>query len=109
MEEDFEFNSDDKLEYYISIGAVELAGVDETGEFIYKITEMASEVAPELWDAHEEYVDKSLMDLYEKGLVNVSYDENLEATLELTEEGKKIAKEMGIIQMDIDDWNMPND
>jgi predicted transcriptional regulator len=109
MEEDFEFNSDDKLEYYISIGAVELAGVDETGEFIYKITELASEVAPELWDAHEEYVDKSLMDLYEKGLVNVSYDENLEATLELTEEGKKIAKQMGIIQMDIDDWNMPND
>jgi predicted transcriptional regulator len=109
MEEDFEFNSDDKLEYYISIGAIELAGVDETGEFIYKITELASEVAPELWDAHEEYVDKSLMDLYEKGLVNVSYDENLEATLELTEEGKKIAKQMGIIQMDIDDWNMPND
>jgi DNA-binding PadR family transcriptional regulator len=109
MEENFEFNSDEKLEYYISIGAIELAGVDTTGEFIYKITEAASEVAPELWDAHEEYVDKSLMDLYEKGLVNVSYDENLEATLELTEEGKKIAKEMGIIQMDIDDWNMPND
>jgi hypothetical protein len=109
MEEDFEFDNDDKLEYYISIGAIELAGVDQTGEFIYKITELASEVAPELWDAHEEYVDKSLMDLYEKGLVNVSYDENLEATLELTEEGKKIAKEMGIIQMDIDDWNMPND
>jgi len=108
MEEDFEFDNDDKLEYYISIGAIELAGVDQTGEFIYKITELASEVAPELWDAHEEYVDKSLMDLYEKGLVNVSYDENLEATLELTEEGKKIAKEMGIIQMDIDDWNMPN-
>jgi DNA-binding PadR family transcriptional regulator len=109
MEEDFEFNSDDKLEYYISIGAIELAGVDNTGEFIYKITEAASEVAPELWDAHEEYVDKSLMDLYEKGLVNVSYDENLEATLELTEEGKEIAKQMGIIQMDIDEWNMPND
>ena len=109
MEEDFEFNSDDKLEYYISIGAIELAGVDDTGEFIYKITELASEVAPELWDAHEEYVDKSLMDLYEKGLVNVSYNENLEATLELTEEGKKIAKQMGIIQMDIDEWNMPND
>lgn len=109
MEDDFEFNSDDKLAYYIEIGAVELAGVDDTGEFIYKITEKAIEVAPELWDAHEEYVDKSLMDLYEKGLVNVSYDENLEATLELTEEGKQIAKQMGIIQMDIDDWNMPND
>ena len=109
MEDDFEFNSDEKLEYYMSIGAVELAGVDPTGEFIYKVTDLAMELAPELWTAHEEYVDQSLVDLYEQGLLNVSYDENLVATIELTEEGKEIAKQMGIIQIDIDDTDIPND
>jgi predicted transcriptional regulator len=49
------------------------------------------------------------MDLYEKGLVNVSYDEDLVATLELTEEGKEIAKQMGLIHMDLDNPDIPND
>jgi hypothetical protein len=109
MEDDLNFNSDDKLEYYMSIGAVELAGVDSTGEFIYKVTDKAVDLAPELWAAHEEYVDQSLMDLYEKGLVNVSYDEDLVATLELTEEGKEMAKQMGLIHMDLDNPDIPND
>lgn len=101
-----EDDKDDMLDYYIEIGAVEVAGISEDGEFIYAITPLAKELAPDLWQAHEKHVDQSLMSLYDMGLVSVSYDENLQATLELTDEGKKKAKEFGIIQMDVPD--MPN-
>jgi len=99
--------SDERLAYYLEIGAVSLEGMDENGEMVYSITELAKDIAPELWQSHIEYVDKSLMELYEQGLVEVEYDENLEATLHLTEEGKKIAKLRGLVEMDFKD--IPND
>jgi hypothetical protein len=46
--------------------------------------------------------------LYEEGLVDVEYDENLEATLHLSPEGHRIAKEKGLIEMDIN-RDIPND
>ena len=100
---------DDKMSYYLEIGAIELAGMDEDGEFIFQITEKAKLVAPELWDAHQEHIDESLIKLYESGLINVSYDENLEAIIEISEEGKRVAKEMGLVEMDLDTENIPND
>ena len=95
------------LEHYLSIGAIDIAGIDESGEFIMEITEKAKEVAPELWDSHQRHVDQSLMRLYDMGLMTVTYNEDLEAVFELTEEGKEKAKEFGIIQMDSND--IPND
>lgn len=100
-------NDEDRLNYYMSIGAIEVAGVDDDGEFIFEITERAQQVAPELWQAHEQHVDQSLLRMFEMGLVDVTYDENLEAHLELSEEGKKRSKEFGIIEMDRK--NLPND
>jgi len=96
-----------ELEHYIEIGAVTLEGIDENGELIFAIQEKAKEIAPELWEAHTNYVDETLLKLYEKGLMQVEYDENLEATLHLSPEGQKIAKEMGLIQMDMPE--PPND
>ena len=98
---------ENKLEHYIEIGAVEMAGMDESGEFIFAITEIAKELAPELWEAHQQHVDRSLIELYNRGLINVEYDENLEAIISMTDEGKLLAKEFGIIQME--DGDIPND
>jgi hypothetical protein len=81
--------------------------MDENGEMIFAIHEKAKEVAPELWQAHIQHIDESLIKLYEKGLMEVEYDENLEATLHLSPEGQQLAKEMGLIQMDFPDT--PND
>ena len=94
------------LDYYIQLGAIEVAGISEDGEFIFGITELAREVAPDLWEAHANHVDQSMMQLYEMGLVNITYDENLNATFELTEEGKKVSKDFGIIELDNPD--IPN-
>lgn len=88
----------DNLNYYIEIGAVELTGIDEEGEFMFRITKKAKDVAPLLWKAHQQNVDEMLMDLYEKGLLSVSYNEDLEATFELTDEGIALAEEYGLFQ-----------
>jgi len=96
-----------QMEHYLEIGAISLAGMDENGEIIYAIEDKAKELAPELWEAHIRYVDESLMKLYEKGLMEVEYDENLEATLHISPEGQIIAREMGLIQMDMPE--PPND
>lgn len=92
-----------KLEYYIEIGAVELIGVNKDGEIIYEITEEAEHLAPELWESHLQYVDNKLLDLYEKGLLSVEYDENLDALISLTEEGYAIAVEYGLIDVDLEE------
>ena len=107
MNEDEYDDSDSRLAYYLEIGAISLEGMDENGEMIFSISEDAKEIAPELWQSHIEYVDKSLLELYEAGLVEIEYDENLEATIHLSPEGQRIAKEKGLIELDIPD--IPND
>ena len=104
---DEERDEDMEIGYYLEIGAISLEGMDENGEMIFAINEKAREVAPELWQAHMQHVDESLLKLYEKGLMQVEYDENLEATLHLSPEGQRLARQMGLIQMDMPE--PPND
>ena len=93
---DFEYT----LDYYIEIGAIDIVGVEDDGEFIFKINPIAKEIAPELWETHQDHVDGVLLELFEKELVTVIYDENLNATIELTEEGRIAAKEYGIVEIE---------
>jgi hypothetical protein len=93
-------DNDEKLEYYIEIGAVEIAGIQEDGEFLYEITEKAKDIAPELWESHLEYIDNTILDLYEKGLVNIEYNEDLEASISVSEEAKVILRAYGMYEDD---------
>jgi hypothetical protein len=43
-----------------------------------------------------------------KGLVEIEYDENLQATMHISPEGQKIAREKGLIEMDLNP-DIPND
>ena len=98
---------EEKLSYYLEIGAVELVGVDENGEIIYQINEKAKTDAPELWESHQQFVDDALIGLLERGLITVEYNENLEAMISLNEEGYEEAVKMGLIdpndQEDLED------
>ena len=96
--EDSEDN--DLFDYYMEIGAIELSGIDEFGEIVFKVTDKAKEIAPELWKAHADYVDEALLDLYSKDLISVEYNEDLQATISLTEEAKRIIEEKGIMPLD---------
>jgi hypothetical protein len=98
-------DSDDKMYEYLQMGVIEVVGIEEDGEFIFKITDLAKEIAPELWEVHVEEVDKIFMELFDMGLVNITYNENLEAEFELTEEGKSVAKQYGIVPIENEDRN----
>ena len=91
----------EKIQYYIEIGAIRLAGYNKEDEAIFELNEaVTKELAPELWEAHMEYVDHNLIELYEDGLMEIEYDENLEATMHFTKEGYRIAKQKGIIPLE---------
>ena len=90
-----------QIQYYIDIGAIRLAGYNEDGEAVFALNEETTkELAPELWQAHMEYIDSNLTKLFEDGLMNVEYDENLDATMHFTKEGYDIAVEKGIIPLE---------
>jgi hypothetical protein len=96
--EDSEDN--DLFNYYMEIGAIELSGIDESGEIVFKVTDTAKDMAPELWKAHTDYVDDTLLELYSKDLISVEYDENLQATISLTEEAQRIIEDKGIMPLE---------
>lgn len=98
----------EKLGYYLEIGAVELVGMDPDGEIIYQLSDKAEELAPELMQAHQEYIDKTLLELYEKDLISIEYNEDLEAIISISPEGIEIARRYGLL--DPEDINeIPND
>jgi DNA-binding PadR family transcriptional regulator len=87
---------DEIMEYYLEIGAIEISGVDKDGEILFSITEKAKELAPELWQSHQEHIDETLIDLYKKGLIEIEYNENLEAGIKLSDAGIEASKEYGL-------------
>jgi Tfp pilus assembly ATPase PilU len=96
-----EYNPSDEehreiMEYLISEGAAILEGIDEDGEPIYVFDmEVLEEVMPELHQVMQQDMDQVLVDLYQKGLIDVSYDENLNAMMTISEEGKVQLLEAG--------------
>ena len=105
--EDYEDSDDSRMAYYLEIGAIELSGMDENGEMIFEIKEEAKELAPELWQAHMEYVDDALLSLYKEGYAKIEYTDDLEAMISLSPEGFRIAKEKGLLPIDMPE--VPND
>jgi hypothetical protein len=95
-----------KLEDYIEMGAIEIAGMDKEGEIIFQIMEIAKDIAPELWQSHEDWVNAALLEMFEADLISIEYDENLEATINLSEEGYEIARDYGLIPLGDDDINL---
>lgn len=98
-------NEDDymeRLQHYINIGAIQEAGIDEDGNVIFEIDEIKTKtLAPELWDAHMEYIDNSYLQMYQDGLIRIEYNEDLEATVHFSEEGYRIAVEKGLIPLNM--------
>ena len=96
-----EYNPSDEehmqiMEYLVAEGAAFLEGLDEDGEAIYMFDmDVLEEVMPELHAVMQEDMDQVLVDLYQKGLIDVSYDEDLNAIMAISEEGKRSLIEAG--------------
>lgn len=83
------------FEHYISIGVIELSGVNEDGEPMYRLNEAAKDLAPELWEMHLSMVDETILELFQKDLVEIEYDEELNANIRLSPLGIELLKELG--------------
>jgi hypothetical protein len=68
-------NSEDELiKNLILEGALEVAGVDsETNELLYMITPKMQEVMPDMYEDHLTQVNRDLLNLWEKGYVNIDF------------------------------------
>lgn len=72
----------DIIDYLLLNGALEPAGVSETGEPMYNFTPKLKQVLPELYKEHVKHVNSELMALWEKGFINMDlFDDNPTVTL----------------------------
>ena len=88
--------TEETIEFLVSQGAAEWSGVDEFGERMYRFNmEVLKEIMPQLYESILEDVDSVMLGLYEKGLVELEYNEDLQATFKISQEGKKILEAYG--------------
>ena len=67
-------NEDELIKNLILEGALEVAGVDsETSELLYTITPKMQEVMPDMYEDHLTQVNRDLLNLWEKGYVNIDF------------------------------------
>ena len=65
---------DEIIEMLILEGALEIGALDaETGEFLYTITPKMKDVMPELYEEHIRFVNKDILNLWEKGFVDINF------------------------------------
>jgi hypothetical protein len=92
------------MEYLLSEGAAILEGIDEDGEPVYRFDmEILEEVMPELYQVMQDDMDQVLIDLYQKGLIDVTYDEELNAQMTISEEGRIALMQAGFDMDDSED------
>jgi hypothetical protein len=61
------------MEMLVLSGALEAAGVSESGEMLYNFTSKLKEVMPELYSEHMSFVNAEMMALWEKGFINIDF------------------------------------
>jgi hypothetical protein len=91
---------DEYMSWLIDIGAAKIHDYAENGQPMYKFDlDLLQTVAPEMYSVFLQELDEELMDLYQAGLVDIEYDENLTARFSISEKGKIFA-ETGIMPED---------
>lgn len=87
--------------YLLEVGALEIDGVAQDGEILYKVnSDKMAEYCPEMLEVMHEDLEDSLLNLYQQGLVDMQYNENLEAIFNISPEGEKALLEMGFYNLD---------
>ena len=82
------------IDELVAAGALEIDGMYHD-ELTYRVNlNVMEEVFPEFFKIHMEEVDETILSLYEKGLVDVEYDENLVARFSLTEKGERVTDQL---------------
>jgi hypothetical protein len=83
------------IQYLLSIGALQFAFVDDHGEKVYRLTPEAKELVPTLYEEHIKDFNSTVFSLWNKGIIDIVFDENGEPLIgpnENSENKKKIKK-----------------
>jgi len=97
FEEGMEEETEMLIQYLVDMGAAEWDGMDEYGERMYKFNmPVLFKVMPKLYDEIMADIDETMMDLYKQDLIEIEYNENLEALFKLGDKAKEILNDMGI-------------
>jgi hypothetical protein len=102
MSEELSNEEENELfEYLLEVGALEIDGVASDGEIMFKInSEKMKEYCPDMLEIMREDLESSLLGLYEQGLVEMQYNENLEAIFNISPEGEEALLKMGFYNLD---------
>ena len=68
---------DETIEALILSGAVEIVALDsKTGEPLYSFGPKMKEIMPELYEEHLKEVNRGIMELWEKGYLDINFMDN---------------------------------
>ena len=80
-------------------GLVELDGIDESGEAIYKFDLVKlKDSYSSIYNRIMEEMNEDLLILFENNILDVEYDEDLNAKFKINERGEEILKQKGFFQ-----------
>lgn len=97
FEEGMEEETERVIEYLVSVGAAEWDGMDESGERMFKFNmPILKEIMPDLYTEIMGDIDNTMIELFKDGLVDIEYDENLEAMFKISEKARVILSDMGM-------------
>ena len=80
------------IQYLLSIGALEHVYDDADNNPIYRLTENAKELVPELYQEHMKDFHMASFSLWSKGLINIVFNENGEPLIGLNENSIDLEK-----------------
>jgi hypothetical protein len=106
FDEDDDIASEQVIGYLIKVGAAIWDGMDDEGERIFKFNmPILQEVMPDLYDQIMEDIDEVMLDLFNRGLVEVEYNEDLDASFKISPEGREELAKLGFDYFYPDDEN----
>lgn len=80
------------IQYLLSIGALELVSEDSNKNPIYRLTEEAKDLVPELYQEHMKDFHMAAFSLWSKGLINIVFDDAGEPLIGLNENSANFEK-----------------
>ena len=82
-------------------------GMDQYGERMYRFNmDILKDVMPELYEEIMGDVDRAMLELFDQGLVDIEYNENLEAMFKISKKARLILEDLGIDYLVNDDPNL---
>ena len=92
-------NMDELMAENVANGFYEVS-MDDDGEFSFRLSENAAEINPTLYRITMKRIEDEMIDMVDKGLLRLDFNDDLEPTYELTPLGEQVAKSIMEAQSD---------